>query len=489
VAATAATRLALAATVLGLACGEVGAPRPSVPRIDFVDGALEPFLRPGQTVVVEGFGFGPAPGTVTFPRQGGGQVVAPALDGAWSDRTVRTIVPDGAADGSVTILTASGTTFTAPIHVLPATPFDPATIQWTHRNDFPRAPVGVALAAATVPGSAGGVTVTLFAAGGAEPIGGDSAFLPDSGVYSSPVQPGGAIGAWTRQRDTTDATQTRVLPAPRAFAAAAVANRYNSHFSGSALYVIGGVDARGRAQAGVYGAATSGSSVVGRFDALVPLPTPLAGAIAVVRRGRIYVFGGADSAGRPQSGVFVGRIGSDGQIDGWYAEPALTRARAYGGGVVLDARATVFGGFQDSAPVGGGLDPTPSALATADTAAVSLVSGFLTGSWAAAAPPLPTGRSQFATLDLATVVLLVGGRYAGDSAGTTSETLAAAVRNDTLAPFAAVSGVTAISAQNGGILVGPAGVAWRDGEGTAHGIVLGGFDLVSRLRKAGVWGF
>ena len=59
-------------------------------------------------------------------------------------------------------------------------------------------------------------------------------FLPDSGVYVAAVQPGGAIGAWTRQGD---------MPAPRPFAAAAAGTRYTSRYDGSALYVIGGIDA------------------------------------------------------------------------------------------------------------------------------------------------------------------------------------------------------------------------------------------------------
>ncbi|OLC77044.1 MAG: hypothetical protein AUH78_05290 [Gemmatimonadetes bacterium 13_1_40CM_4_69_8] len=137
-------------------------------------------------------------------------------------------------------------------------------------------------------------------------------FLPDSGVYIAAVQPGGAIGAWTRQGD---------MPAPRAFAAATAGTRYNSRYDGSALYVIGGIDA--------------------------------AGAIAVVRRGRIYVMGGTDSLGRPQQAVYVGRIGVTGHIDGWYLEPPLPAARAYGGGVVLEQRAVAFGGVADSVPPGG----------------------------------------------------------------------------------------------------------------------------------------
>ena len=169
-------------------------------------------------------------------------------------------------------------------------------------------------------------------------------FLPDSGVYVAAVQPGGAIGAWTRQGD---------MPAPRAFAAATAGTRYNSRYDGSALYVIGGIDAAGLPIATVLGAAIDPGSVTGRFEFLEPLPAPVAGAIAVVRRGRIYVMGGTDSLGRPQQAVYVGRIGVTGHIDGWYLEPPLPAARAYGGGVVLEQRAVAFGRVADSVPPGG----------------------------------------------------------------------------------------------------------------------------------------
>src|SRR2546426_6196904 len=58
-----------------------------------------------------------------------------------------------------------------------------------------------------------------------------------------------------------------------------------------------------------------------------------AGALAVVTRGRIYVIGGTDSVGRPRQNVFVGRIGLEGHIDGWYVQPLLPTPRAYGGAV------------------------------------------------------------------------------------------------------------------------------------------------------------
>jgi hypothetical protein len=474
--------VALGALAGALACGgpAVG-PSPSTPRIDYVDGAIEPLLVRGQTIVVEGFGFGDlqGTGTVQLTRTNGGIVPATIAPGSWSDRAVQAVVPDSAASGPLVLTTADGRVLSTAVHVLPRVVFDPATLTWQGRTTFDHAPVGVALAAGTQP-SGGGLDVVLYAAGGAETLNGDSTILPDSAVFVARVAPGGAIGTWSRPRD---------LPVKRAFAAVAFANRYNSRFSGRALYVIGGIDVAGRARATVYQSLAATDTALGAFTPIEPLPVPAAGAIAVVRRGRIYVMGGADSLGRPQANVFVGRIGVDGHIDGWYVQPALPGPRAYGGGVVLDTHVRVFGGVVDSGRPGGGLDTLAPRLAAGDGAPVSLLSGFFTGAWAPGGPALPAGRSQFATLSLGDVVLLVGGLYA--AAGTTPvETIAGSViGGDSLADFSGPVGTNSIAAQNGGTLVGPAGVSWRDGDGSPHGVVIGGIDLVTRQRRAGAWGF
>ena len=474
------------ASLFPLACGAVLAcggsatgPAPSTPRVDFVDGAIEPLLVRGQAVVIEGFGFGDSQGTgaIDFPRLGGGTVLAPVPVGGWSDRLLRASVPDSATSGALTVTSADGRHLTATVHVLPHVAFDATTLTWQSRPAFPGAPAGVALAAASQPAGSG-LTIAVYAAGGGEPRGGDSSIVPDSAVFTAHASPGGAIGAWTRLPE---------LPAPRVYAAAVAANRFNSRLNGHALYVIGGVDSSGRARATVFQALGS-ADTLGPFTTIEALPAPVAGAMAVVRRGRIYVMGGADSLGRPQTNVFVGRIGLDGHIDGWFVEPPLPTPRAYGGGVVQDDRATVFGGLTDSAPPGGGLDTLHPRLATADSAPTSLLSGFFTGGWAPAAAPLVQGRSQFATLPLGDVILIVGGVYAG-AAGNGAETLAAPVSGDSLGSFAGPVGTNTIFSLGGGALVGAAGIAWMDGDGTGHGLVVGGVDLVSRERRAAVWGF
>lgn len=465
-----------------LACGgSATGPAPSTPRVDFVDGAIEPLLVRGQAIVIEGFGFGDSQGTgaIDFPRVGGGAVLATVPAGGWSDRLLRCSVPDSAASGVVTVTAGDGRSLTATVHVLPHVAFDAATLTWQSRTVFPGAPAGVALAVATEP-QGSGLKVAVYAGGGGEPLGGDSTIVPDSAVFTAHAAAGGAIGGWALQPP---------LPAPRAYAAAVAANRFNSRLDGHALYVIGGIDSAGHARATVFQAFGSADTALGPFTTIEALPAPVAGAMAVVRRGRIYVMGGVDSLGRPQTNVFVGRIGLDGHIDGWFVEPSLPTPRAYGGGVVLDDLVTVFGGVADSTPPGGGLDTLEPRLTSADAAPASLLSGFLTGGWTPAAAPLAQGRSQFATLPLNDVILIVGGVYPGALANS-AETLAASVTGgDSLGGFAGPIGTNTISALGGGALVGPGGVAWLDADGSGHGLVVGGIDLVSRARRAAAWGF
>ena len=479
-------------------CGGTGSEPGSSARIDFVDGALEPILTRGDHFVIEGFGFGTTrgAGTVQFSGVGGGMVTATIADSEWTDFTITTAVPDQATTGNSTlsIITATGRRLTAPIHVLPIATFDPATLAWNPRAVFPRAPAGIALAAAEF-ADGSGIHTTLYAAGGAEPFssGGELQMAPDSGVYIARAQPGGAIDAWTRARDTSDANRSRVLPVRRAFAAAVVGTRHNSRLSTSALYVIGGIDAAGRAQPTVLGASITADSVSQSFTSLEPLPTPLAGAIAVVRHGRIYVMGGTDALGRPQQAVYVGRIGADGHIDGWFTQPPLPGPRAYGGGIVRNGRVTAIGGTSDSVPPGGGFSSGTVRLVTGDTAAVSLVSGFFTAPWGIGPPLLPEGRSQFALLDLGSTVLVVGGIYA-DAPMNAAETLISTVTGDSVGPFTTSASASPIADQTCltqlvGVLVGPSGATWHDADGSPHGLVVGGIDLVTKVRRNCAWGF
>jgi hypothetical protein len=464
-------------------CGGDSASPGGSARIDYIAGAIEPILTRGERFVIEGFGFGTAPGTVLFTRIGGGTVGAAVADSEWTAFAITVTVPDSAAPGreALGVVTAAGTTLLATVHILPRVAFVPSTLSWAARAVFPGAPAGIGLAAAEFPAAGGVLRTTLYAAGGAVPL----QMTPDSVVYVTRVTAGGAgaIETWRAVRE---------LPAPRAFAATTVATRFNSRFPGSALYVIGGIDSSGRAQTSVLGADVTADSVTSQFVPLEPLPTPLAGAIALIRHGRVYVLGGTDALGRPQSTVYMGRIRPDGRIDGWYPQPALVAPRAYGGGIVRQRRVVAIGGVADSVPPGGGLGAGTQRLVTGDTAAISLLSGFFTGTWGAGPALLPEGRSQFALLDLDSTVLVVGGMYAGAPTNS-AETLAAFVTGDSLSPFAGPVGTRiadlTCGTDSAGTLVGPAGVTWREPDGTHRGLVAGGVDLASQGGRNCVWGF
>lgn len=484
-------RLARAAGTLSLAtivgsCGGGGSsPSPSL-RIDYIAGAIEPVLTRGEYFIIEGFGFGADAGSVVFTRLGGGTIERPVADSEWTPFAVAVTVPDSAAAGHVSlgVQTAAGTLVTAIVNIVPRGTLNPASLTWTSRGTFPGPSVGVALAAAQFPAAGGVLRTSLYAAGGAEP----PQMTPDSGAraFVARVTDGGAgaIGTWQAGA---------AFPAPRAFAAAAVGTRFNSRFRGMALYVIGGIDSLGKAQATVYGADVTADAVTGSFVPLEPLPAPRAGALAVVRQGRIYVFGGTDSAGRPQTTVYLGRVGIDGHIDGWFAQPPLVGPRAYGGAVIRSNRVFTIGGVADSVAAGGGLDAATQRLVTGDTAAVSALSGFFTGAWGAGPALLPEGRSQFALLDLDSTLLAVGGMYAGAPTNS-AETLAASVIGDSVGAFGGPVGTNRISdlmcgAESAGTLVGPAGATWQEPDGTRRGLVLGGLDLATQGRRNCAWGF
>ena len=472
--------------MLGSCGGDSSSPAPTID-IDYIAGGIEPIVTRGEQFVIEGFGFGDEPGVVLFTRVGGGTIAVPVADSAWTPFVISTSVPDSAAAGRVGfgIETAAGTRVTRAINVLPRVSVDPDALTWVSRGTFPGATSGIAIAAAQFPGT-GSLATSLYAAGGAEP----PSLVPDtiSGrrVYVARATSGGggAIGSWK---------SSLRLPAPRAFATAVVGTPFNSRFRGNALYVIGGLDSLGRAQSSVYAADVTADSVSTAFITLEPLPAPRAGALAVIRHSRIYLFGGTDSIGRPQNTVYTGRIGAGGHIDGWFVQPPLNGPRAYGGAIARAGRVFTIGGVVDSVPPGGGLLAGTQRVVTGDTAGVSSLSGFFTGGWGAGPALLPEGRSQFALFDLDSIVLVVGGMYPGASTNA-AEMLAATVVNDSVGPFAGPVGANRISdltcqTEPAGTLVGPAQVTWQEADGTRRGLVVGGLDLATQARRSCVWGW
>src|SRR5437867_1859681 len=74
-----------------------------------------------------------------------------------------------------------------------------------------------------------------------------------------------------------------------------------------------------------------------------------------------------------------------------------------------------------------------------------------------------------------------------------SWTVAAPVIGDSLGTFAGPVGTQiwqqTCGTSGAGTLVGPTGVTWREASGTPRGLVLGGIDLVTQVRRGCTWGF
>ena len=75
-----------------------------------------------------------------------------------------------------------------------------------------------------------------------------------------------------------------------------------------------------------------------------------------------------------------------------------------------------------------------------------------------------------------------------------SQTLAGVGADDSLTAFGGPVGTNRIAdlmclTDSAGTLIGPAGVAWHEADGTHRGLVVGGLDLATQGRRSCAWGF
>lgn len=458
------------------ACGADVAPivGPPNPSLDVANGAAHPLLHPGQRVMLQGLGFGDqAAGVVEFSA-GGGTVEAAADSTEWSDKFIATVVPADAVTGAITVITERGTRLSLSVGIVPRPSFDPATLTWVARIGLPNPAPGVAAAAGQ---QLDGSTLTTFVV-----LVGGSAAAESTTVHVGFADASGAIDAWQPRRS---------VPGRRAHAAVVVATPHTTRRGiGPAIYVIGGVTSAGEASSSVMAAPVSmPDATVGEWVPVASLPEALVAPRAVLANGNIYLTGGTDAGGRPRAATYVARIRADGALEGWFPGPALPAPLAYHGAARLDTLIAVFGGAADTVAQPAELDTLSPRRADAAHTFVSARSGFFTtGTWVNQGPALAAPRSRFASLETGPFVLVVGGLYAG-ARESLAETLAAVSDGDALAAFAGPVGANTIAGLGGGVLVNPAAVAWHGLDGRAHGLVIGGVDLVTGAVVGGAWGF
>jgi hypothetical protein len=469
--------LALAAAVFAAACGSdnktvVG---PGTPQLEAVNGAAFPIAELGEHVTLEGIGFGPqqGSGTVRF-RSASSTIAAPPESTTWSDTHIETVVPEGVSSGAVEVVTDDGDALELPILIASLPTFDPATLEWSATEPLPAAVPGIAAAAGQ---QLSGDLLTAFVVvlvGGSTP--GDS-----TRAYLSAVDATGAVQGWQ---------VASTLPSPRTHATLIFATAHTTRRSTSpALYVVGGLSPEGQPLGTVIAASlTLPDGVIGEWVPVAALPEGLVAPRATLSNGTIYLTGGTDAADAPRQVAYTARIRADGALEGWFRGPDPQGALAYHGSAHEARTLWVFGGAAGTAPP---VDPDTLEPRRDDAARTTLSSRsgyFESDVWIDGGAAMQGGRSRFATLRTGDFVLAVGGLYPGASQSL-AETVAAGVTDVALGPFVGPVGSNTIAGLGGGIPVDAVGVSWRDLTGSTHGLLLGGFDLLTGVRSSAVWRF
>lgn len=449
----------------------------SAPILHFLNGASQPSGEIGAPLVLEGQGFGDEQGAaqVLFSDSAGGTIQAAiASPSDWSNTTIVTVVPAGAATGPVAVQTASGTSDSVTLTVVSPSTFTPSAMAWTGTTALPVGLSGHAAAAARV-GSAGEF---VYVIGGA-----DSSGAPREGVLFSAIQGGGQLGAWT---------PTAPLPTPTAFASAVIATPANSrikHRAGS-IYVLGGITAAGGDPVATVfqGTLNADGSVMAWSGSQLPAALHSVGAVIV--GGDLYIAGGSTAGDVPVATVYRARIDSLGVLGAWQQEPPLPFARTYAGFGASGGYLYAFGGDSaavtpdDANVVSNGTKLSQIVYAKIDPATGDLANP----SWTVNGGLLATAVSKHTAVIAGGTVLITGGLYAGAATNATEESYAALNGDGSVGAFTVATGAHTIASAGGQALFNQAAVTYLDGNGVAHVVILGGDDVnAPGTKRAEVW--
>ncbi|HEX9394091.1 MAG TPA: hypothetical protein VF923_05545 [Gemmatimonadales bacterium] len=456
------------------ACGGGGGPTgPSgPPAVTIVNGATLPSGPLGATVVIQGSNFGTSQaagsGVVVFTNGAAGPDTATiASAGDWSNGLIVTTVPAGAVTGNLVVKTSGGTSTPVTFTVVAKVAFSPSTVSWTSTTALPVGLSGHALAAATL--STG--TSVVYVVGGA-----DSTNVPRDTVRYATVTDTGTVGVWS---------STTVLPAPRAFAAAAIATPANSPVTGASyLYVLGGDStASGKPVATVYVGTLGVTGAVTGWTTATPLPAAAHSLGVVIFNGSLYIAGGAGSGNAPLTTVYRAGIQSDGSLGTWKAEASLPFARSYFGFGINGTYLYAVGG--DS----GTVTPNDSSLAASAIndvvyAQLDVRSGDVTvAGWTANASKLKKAVGKHTAVVAGGTVLVTAGLYNGATTGATEETYAGLNADGTTASFNGATGSKTIASAGGGNVFNHAAVGYLSATGVFHVLVVGGDDVNTPTKK------
>jgi hypothetical protein len=450
-----------------------------VPVLKFVNSATKPSGNAGSTVIIEGDAFGDVQGTgqVYF---GDGVTSAPlpatiASPDDWTNTFIVTTVPSGAVSGPVFVVTATGESESLPFTVTQNAVFSPSTIEWTDTRSLPEALSGHAAAWVPIDDAMGNTVQRAYVVGGTRQNGELSAQ-----VHHAVIQESGGLDPWISAAGLTE---------PRAFIAVVAATPFNSKVPGSGrLFALGGIDDSGAPVTTVYSMELDEDGNLGEPVTAAALPVPLRSVGAVVFRSYIYLAGGAGTGNDPVATVYRAAIDTLGALGPWEPLQSLPSARAGHGFQSFGGYLYAVGG--DGAAVGPH-DAGTQAQSRSDQvvfARINLRNGELMADWTVNGASLGKVRSKHSALAAGGNMFVSAGLYAAATTGSSENTYAQINSDGTVGSFSGATGSNTLQSIGAGNLFNHAAIAYVDGSGVAHVMVLGG-DSVNDpgTRSAGVF--
>jgi len=445
--------------------------RAVAPTVNRVNGATRPTGLRGMTLIVEGGAFGDSLGLnqakVYFRAGDGSAVVAAIADSTndWADGFVVTTVPQAIGDTSfLWVETPTGKSDSLEFRVIQSGVFSPSLINWTKTTPLPKPLHG--LGALFVPVEHGASEANyVITVGGMDSLG---AAAVD--VNRAQVSQNGSLAA------TWSASPS--LPEPRGYHAVVAATPFNAGVdtltTAAFVYAIGGLDGAGQASDSVWYIPVGLDGAPVAWQSTTHLPKPLYAAAAAVFAGYVYLVGGEDTQGTPQSATYRARINDDGTLGPWQTSTPLPLPSSHGALVG-------FGPFLYA--VGGDTGPNSLTAATISGVETSQVylsridvrTRDLTAAGWSPTESMNKARAKHGAIFAGGAVFVTSGVYAGQP-GSSENTYATIQSDGTLRPWQGATGAETIDAELGISLYSQAVVTFIDAAGFGHVLVLGGAD-------------
>jgi hypothetical protein len=452
------------------------------PVISRVNGVSRPTGLRGMTLIVEGAAFSDSVGLsrakVFFSGASGTRIQAPIADTAadWTDRFIVTTVPQEIGDVSyLWVETPTGVSDSVEFRIIQNGLFSPSLINWTETTALPQ-PLQ-ALGAVFIPIEDGSAPANyVFIAGGADSVG-----APVSVVSRTVVSQNGSLGsAWD---------DGPALPAPRAYHSLIAATPYTAAIdtltTGGYLYVLGGLDQTGAPSSSVWFAHVGLDGTVGAWQTTTALPAPLRSPSAVVFAGSVYLVGGANAQGMAQAATWRAPVNPDGTLGTWQSLAPLSVPSAHSALVSFGPFLYSLGG-ETEATTATQASQTGTETSQVRMARVDLRTRDIAAPGWSATQSMGKARSKHGAIFAGGSILVTSGIYSGNP-GSSENTYAGINSDGSLQSWNGATGSETIDVELGISLYNMAVVTFIDQAGFGHVLVLGGADRQNEGRpSAGV---